>query len=131
MLAGRAERGFRAATEGSPLLGASTTAVLAIAALRVFFQDVIEQFLTVVEIRALEARKRVGKVEDAALRRAREKTQGSGDLESFLQSGRGAFAVIDENEFGPESHSQRKSRLFAVVQSLKRRIVAHGHRQYF
>ena len=63
---------------------AATKAVLAVAALRVFFQEVIEQFLTVMEIRARETRKRIGKVEDAALRRARKKTQGSGDLESYL-----------------------------------------------
>jgi tetratricopeptide (TPR) repeat protein len=105
-------------------------AVLAIAAIRVFFQNVIEQLLTVVEVRLLEAGKRIGKVENAALRRAREKTQGSGDLESLSLGRHGTFAVVDENEFGAESHSQRKGRFFAIVQSVKRRIVAHGHRQY-
>ena len=76
------------------------------------------------EIGALEARKRIGKVEDAPLRRARKKAQGPGDLKSFLQRHRGALPVIDENEVGPESHSQRQGRLLAVVQRLERRIVA-------
>jgi hypothetical protein len=65
--------------------------VSATVALRVFFQKVVEQFLTVVKIRALEPRQSIGKVEETALRRAREKAQGSGDLESFLQSHCGAL----------------------------------------
>ena len=89
-------------------MGASARAfLLAIAARRIFSQEVIEKFLTVAKIRALEARERIAKVEDAALRRARQKAQGSGDLEPLLQSYCGAFAVIHENEFGPKSQSQR------------------------
>ena len=53
--------------------------VSATVALRVFFQKVVEQFLTVVKIRALEPRQSIGKVEETALRRAREKAQGSGE----------------------------------------------------
>src|ERR1017187_6008587 len=107
MLAGTAERGFRVATEGSGVLAASGSK-LGIATLPVFFQEVIEQLLAVMKIRALEAFQRIDKIEETALRRARKKTQGSSDLESFLQSHCGAFALVDKNEFGPESHSERK-----------------------
>lgn len=71
------------------------------AALCVFFQDVIEQFLTVVKIRALQQRERIGQVEETTLRCSREKTQRSGDFESFSQRYRRAFAFVNENEVGP------------------------------
>ncbi len=44
-------------------------------ALGVFFQDVIEECLTVVKIHALQQSERAGQVEETALRRTREKTQ--------------------------------------------------------
>ena len=76
---------------------------MAVAAIPVFFQKFVEQFLTVVKIRALEPSECTRKVEQAALRCAREKAKHSGDLESFSPGSRFAFAVIDENQIGPES----------------------------
>jgi len=62
-----------------------------------------------VEIRALQARQRIGKVEDAALRR-RVRRPRSGDLESLLPKATAApLRSSDENEVGPKSHSQRKA----------------------
>jgi hypothetical protein len=88
----------------SARLGGARTPSLAVAPIPTFFQKFVEQFLTIVKIRALEPRECTRKVEQAALRCAREKAKRSGDLESFSPGRRCAFAVIDENQIGPESH---------------------------
>jgi hypothetical protein len=69
-------------------------------------QEIIEQFLAIVKIRALEARQCIGKIEEIALRRACKYSQGSGDLKSLLQRDSGTFAVVDQNEVGPPELSQ-------------------------
>ncbi len=63
-----------------------------------FIQQLIEKFLAVMKIRALEPLQRGAKIDQAALGPARKKAQCSGNLEAFPQRGGSALALIDQNQ---------------------------------
>ena len=109
--------------------GRSARAGSGIAAFGVFFQKVVEQFLPVMKSRTLEPGEHLGEIKKPSLRRTREQAQRSGDLKSISQRCRRSFAIVNENEIGSESRSQRKGCALPGVQGLQRRIVARYLRQ--
>jgi hypothetical protein len=73
------------------------------------FQQRVQKSLPVAEIRALEPVKHIHQINQAAFRGQIENAERSGDFEPIIQGGCRAFAVIDENEIGPEGEAKRNS----------------------
>jgi hypothetical protein len=88
--------------DGSDARARITTAVLGITAVCVFFQQRVEDFLGIAEIRSLKPPEGLRQVNQAALRREIKNAQRARYAESFATSHRHALAIIHEQQIGTE-----------------------------